>query len=42
MAEFWNPTAISAVSADPLRESPNRALIEAHLAECNLVEGRRT
>ena len=34
--------AISAVSADPLRESANRVLIEAHLAEGNLVEGRRT
>jgi DNA-binding SARP family transcriptional activator len=34
--------AISAVSADPLRESANRALIEAHLAEGNLVEVRRT
>ena len=33
--------AISAVSADPLRESANKALIEAHLAEGNLVEGRR-
>jgi DNA-binding SARP family transcriptional activator len=34
-------TAISAVSADPLRESANRVLIEAHLAEGNLAEGRR-
>ncbi len=33
--------AISAVSADPLRESANRVLIEAHLAEGNLVEARR-
>ena len=33
--------AILAVSADPLRESANRVLIEAHLAEGNLVEGRR-
>lgn len=33
--------AISAVSADPLRESANRVLVEAHLAEGNLVEGRR-
>jgi DNA-binding SARP family transcriptional activator len=33
--------AISAVSADPLRESANRVLIEAHLAEGNLIEGRR-
>jgi DNA-binding SARP family transcriptional activator len=29
------------VSADPLRESANRVLIEAHLAEGNLVEARR-
>ena len=34
-------TAISAVSADPLRESAHRVLIEAYLAEGNLVEGRR-
>jgi DNA-binding SARP family transcriptional activator len=34
-------TAISAVSADPLRESAHRVLIEAHLAEGNLAEGRR-
>jgi DNA-binding SARP family transcriptional activator len=33
--------AISAVSIDPLRESANRVLIEAHLAEGNLVEARR-
>jgi DNA-binding SARP family transcriptional activator len=33
--------AISAVYADPLRESANTVLIEAHLAEGNLVEGRR-
>jgi DNA-binding SARP family transcriptional activator len=33
--------AISAVSADPLRESANRVLIEAHLAESNLIEARR-
>jgi DNA-binding SARP family transcriptional activator len=33
--------AISAVSADPLRESANRVLIEAHMAEGNLVEARR-
>jgi DNA-binding SARP family transcriptional activator len=33
--------AISAVSADPLRESANRVLIEAHMAEGNLIEGRR-
>jgi DNA-binding SARP family transcriptional activator len=29
------------VSADPLRESAHRVLIEAHLAEGNLAEGRR-
>ena len=34
-------TAISAVSADPLRESAHRVLIEAYLAEGNLAEGRR-
>jgi DNA-binding SARP family transcriptional activator len=33
--------AISAVGVDPLRESASRILIEAHLAEDNLVEGRR-
>jgi DNA-binding SARP family transcriptional activator len=33
--------AISAVYADPLRESATTVLIEAHLAEGNLVEGRR-
>ena len=31
-----------AVSAEPLRESAQRTLIEAHLAEGNRVEGRRT
>ena len=31
-----------AVSAEPLRESAQRALIEAHLAEGNWVEGRRS
>jgi DNA-binding SARP family transcriptional activator len=33
--------AIVAVSADPLRETANRILIEAHLAEGNFVEARR-
>jgi DNA-binding SARP family transcriptional activator len=33
--------AISVVSGDPLRESANRVLIEAHLAEGNVVEARR-
>lgn len=33
--------ALCAVSADPLRESATRALIEAHLAEGNLADGRR-
>jgi DNA-binding SARP family transcriptional activator len=34
--------AMMAVGADPLRESAQRALIEAHLAEGNWVEGRRS
>jgi DNA-binding SARP family transcriptional activator len=34
--------AILAVSADPLRESAQRALIEAHVAEGNLGEARRS
>jgi DNA-binding SARP family transcriptional activator len=34
--------AMMAVSAEPLRESAQRTLIEAHLAEGNWVEGRRT
>ncbi|MFE0250677.1 BTAD domain-containing putative transcriptional regulator [Streptomyces sp. NPDC059010] len=33
--------AMIAVSAEPLRESAQRSLIEAHLAEGNLVEARR-
>jgi len=33
--------AMLAVSAEPLRESAQRALIEAHLAEGNLAEARR-
>jgi DNA-binding SARP family transcriptional activator len=33
--------AMTAVIAEPLRESAQRALIEAHLAEGNLVEARR-
>jgi DNA-binding SARP family transcriptional activator len=33
--------AIWAVSADPLRESANRVLMQAHLAEGNVVEARR-
>jgi DNA-binding SARP family transcriptional activator len=33
--------AMTAVSAEPLRESAQRALLEAHLAEGNWVEGRR-
>ncbi|KAF0956751.1 hypothetical protein MLGJGCBP_00266 [Rhodococcus sp. T7] len=32
---------LSAVSADPLRESAQRALIEAHLAEGNVADARR-
>jgi DNA-binding SARP family transcriptional activator len=31
-----------AVTAEPLRESAQRVLIQAHLAEGNWVEGRRT
>jgi two-component SAPR family response regulator len=34
--------AMMAVSAEPLRESAQRTLIEAHLAEGNLIEGRRS
>jgi DNA-binding SARP family transcriptional activator len=34
--------AMMAVSAEPLRESAQRALIEAHIAEGNMVEGRRS
>jgi DNA-binding SARP family transcriptional activator len=34
--------AMMAVAAEPLRESAQRALIEAHLAEGNWIEGRRT
>jgi DNA-binding SARP family transcriptional activator len=33
--------AIWAVSADPVRESANRILIEAYLAEGNLIEASR-
>lgn len=33
--------ALLAVEADPLRESAHRRLVEAHLAEGNLVEARR-
>ena len=32
---------LSAVSADPMRESARRALIEAHLAEGNVADARR-
>src|SRR4051812_24935288 len=35
-------TAITVVSADPLRESAQRVLIEAYVAEGNLVEARRS
>jgi DNA-binding SARP family transcriptional activator len=34
--------AMMAVSAEPLRESAQRSLIQAHLAEGNWVEGRRS
>ena len=33
--------AMFAVGIEPLRESAQRVLIEAHLAEGNLVEARR-
>jgi DNA-binding SARP family transcriptional activator len=33
--------AMAAISAEPLRESAQRALLEAHLAESNLSEARR-
>jgi DNA-binding SARP family transcriptional activator len=33
--------ALEAVHAEPLRESAHRTLLEAHLAEGNLVEARR-
>ena len=33
--------AMTAVSIEPLRESAQRALLEAHLAESNLIEARR-
>jgi hypothetical protein len=34
--------ALLTVGADPLRESAQRVLIEAHIAESNLVEARRS
>jgi DNA-binding SARP family transcriptional activator len=34
-------TAMTAISVDPLRESAQRVLLEAHLAERNLSEARR-
>jgi DNA-binding SARP family transcriptional activator len=34
-------TALAAVTAEPLRESAQRTLIEVHLAEGNWIEGRR-
>ncbi|TDU75151.1 bacterial transcriptional activator domain-containing protein [Streptomyces sp. KS 21] len=37
-----NRRALVAVSAEPLREIAQRALIEAHLAEGNLIEAMRT
>lgn len=33
--------AMTAIVAEPLRESAQRALLEAHLAESNLIEARR-
>jgi DNA-binding SARP family transcriptional activator len=46
LVAFGRPTeavdaAIWAVSVDPVRESANRILIEAHLAEGNLIEASR-
>lgn len=35
-------TALTVVTADPLRESAQRVLIEAHVAEGNLMEARRS
>jgi DNA-binding SARP family transcriptional activator len=35
-------TAMTVVAADPLRESAQRVLIEAHLAEGNVMEARRS
>ena len=32
---------MTAIIAEPLRESAQRALLEAHLAESNLIEARR-
>ena len=34
--------ALLAVGADPLRESAQRVLIKAHIAESNLIEARRS
>jgi DNA-binding SARP family transcriptional activator len=34
-------TAMMAIGVEPLRESAQRALLEAHLAESNLIEARR-
>ena len=33
--------ALAAMTAEPLRESAQRTLIDAHLAEGNWIEGRR-
>jgi DNA-binding SARP family transcriptional activator len=33
--------ALTAIAAEPLRESAQRALLEAHLAESNVIEARR-
>jgi DNA-binding SARP family transcriptional activator len=35
-------TAMAAVTVDPLRESAQRALIEAHIAQGNCAEARRS
>jgi len=46
LAEIGRPAdavdaALWVVSADPMRESANRVLIEAHMAEGNIIEARR-
>jgi DNA-binding SARP family transcriptional activator len=46
LAEIGRPAdavdaALWVVSADPMRESANRVLIEAHMAEGNMIEARR-
>lgn len=33
--------ALTAIDVEPLRESAQRALLEAHIGEANLIEARR-